>query len=207
MADRETRLARQLLAHKPAKPLLFDRDDVLQAHIESLSGRQVLRIDPEECFRRLNEDAQAGTAGSYTAAVDSGSPADLFQQVPSLSESDLVYIADIIEMVEVMAPVLTLSPVNLLGSLRDRVRGTVYVAFNAGTGSPAAGSSKPLCKADLFALGYVDAGGESGDDSHPAADKTSRVELFRYSLRNYKVMPGWLNSKYWANPERWNATD
>ena len=30
--------------------------------------------------------------------------------------------------------------------------------------------------------------------------------LHHYSLRTYKKTPRWLNSRYWANPQRWNQT-
>lgn len=28
--------------------------------------------------------------------------------------------------------------------------------------------------------------------------------LYRYDIYDYKTTPSWLNSRYWANPERWN---
>lgn len=30
------------------------------------------------------------------------------------------------------------------------------------------------------------------------------VTLWQFNLYDYKVLPNWLNSKYWANPENWN---
>lgn len=198
MADLETRFARQLLVHKPQRPLLFDADSELQTRIETISGAQVQRIDPQQYFRQLPEDVEGGTAG------------DLFAVLPSLADADLVYIADITAMVEAMAPLVALSAINLLGTFRDRVRGTVYVAFPPAEvdQSAMAGDGAALCKADFFALGFVDASRELYPISGVEASSGSCSRgLFRYSLRDYKAMPGWLNSKYWANPERWNAAD
>ncbi|WP_435980492.1 DUF6231 family protein [Psychrobacter sp. DM4] len=30
------------------------------------------------------------------------------------------------------------------------------------------------------------------------------ITLWQFNLYDYKVLPNWLNSKYWANPENWN---
>jgi hypothetical protein len=27
--------------------------------------------------------------------------------------------------------------------------------------------------------------------------------LYQYAIETYKTTPDWLNSKFWANPERW----
>ena len=213
MTVRETRLAHQLLAHKPVRPLLFDREPFLQARMESLSGTQVQRLDPLEYFCLGGE-----------VALDDGKSGDLFTHVAPLADADLVYIADITKMLQAMAPVTTLSAINLLGTLRDRVRGSVFVALKSevlepecGTsradGNQAAGSTgKSLSKSDFIALGYVLAGRDLDASAEPGAEssgdeETDAVELFRYCLRDYKAVPGWLNSKYWANPERWNVTE
>ncbi len=30
------------------------------------------------------------------------------------------------------------------------------------------------------------------------------LSLFSFNIANYKRTPSWLNSRYWANPERWD---
>lgn len=35
----------------------------------------------------------------------------------------------------------------------------------------------------------------------PAAD----VRIHEYDLDTYKTVPDWLNARFWANPERWDA--
>ncbi|MGM8884459.1 DUF6231 family protein [Psychrobacter sp. 1U2] len=40
--------------------------------------------------------------------------------------------------------------------------------------------------------------------SHDASLSTSALALWQFNLYDYKRLPNWLNSKYWANPENWD---
>ncbi len=48
---------------------------------------------------------------------------------------------------------------------------------------------------DFIALGFRRAEG-----SRPLSPAYS---IYRYDIDDYKITPSWLNSRYWANPERW----
>ena len=36
-----------------------------------------------------------------------------------------------------------------------------------------------------------------------ATDPVENIRIFYYDLDTYKTVPDWLNSRHWANPERW----
>ncbi len=36
-----------------------------------------------------------------------------------------------------------------------------------------------------------------------ATDPTQNRHIHYYDLDTYKAVPDWLNSRYWAHPERW----
>lgn len=36
-----------------------------------------------------------------------------------------------------------------------------------------------------------------------ATDASANVRIHYYDLDTYKAVPDWLNSRFWANPERW----
>lgn len=35
------------------------------------------------------------------------------------------------------------------------------------------------------------------------SDSVENVTIYHYDIATYKLVPDWLNSKYWAHPERW----
>ena len=237
-------LARVLLAQQPASLLLLDRGEELLGCIQALLPEMA---EPAAKVKLQHIDplahAAALVAESPDALPEQGeSLATLLQRMPVLLTADLIYIADINELAAAFSLLCagktsgkrtTVPVVHLLGALRDRVRGALFVAFDpksgnrespAGLASATRTKAPTLAKSDFIALGFVDAtpidtksnntrDGLSGVDrtesraqnQHTDAPRTER--LFRYSLRDYKAVPGWLNSKYWANPERWNVID
>ena len=48
-----------------------------------------------------------------------------------------------------------------------------------------------------FAMGFRQA-------LHAVSDG-AEYQLYEYRLKNYKQVPDWLNSRFWANPERFNT--
>jgi hypothetical protein len=36
-----------------------------------------------------------------------------------------------------------------------------------------------------------------------SADTAENMRIYYYDLDTYKTVPDWLNSRHWANPERW----
>ncbi|MDA8127669.1 MAG: DUF6231 family protein [Betaproteobacteria bacterium] len=36
-----------------------------------------------------------------------------------------------------------------------------------------------------------------------ATDSAENVRIYEYDLTTYKTVPDWLNSRFWAHPERW----
>ena len=39
--------------------------------------------------------------------------------------------------------------------------------------------------------------------SHSLNDPAGRTHVYHYDLDVYKTVPDWLNTRYWAHPERW----
>ena len=65
-------------------------------------------------------------------------------------------------------------------------------------------------KIDLRAYGFtpLDIMDNAQDDTYVYTDslqpKKSTLILWQFNLYDYKMLPNWLNSKYWANPENWD---
>jgi len=51
----------------------------------------------------------------------------------------------------------------------------------------------PLDEAAFRALGFTLSG----------LDTAGEVRVYFYDLDTYKIVPDWLNARYWAHPERW----
>jgi len=51
----------------------------------------------------------------------------------------------------------------------------------------------PLDEAAFRALGFTLSG----------LDTVGEVRVYFYDLDTYKIVPDWLNARYWAHPERW----
>ena len=95
----------------------------------------------------------------------------------------------------------------LLSYCRDRVRGRVFISLKPGPdGDQVPGEL-------LFSLGYIklptatqrqSEGHESASVQTEAADMQELEQIYFFSLQSYKTQPDWLNSRFWANPERWN---
>lgn len=54
----------------------------------------------------------------------------------------------------------------------------------------------------FFALGFVRL-----NQCSPSASTSESGRWYEYRMTQYKSVPDWLNSKYWANPERFNIYD
>lgn len=79
----------------------------------------------------------------------------------------------------------------LISRLRDQLANTVIVCVrNDET------SSNEWCIGDFIALGFR--------RSPKSVDINTEISIYRYDIRDYKTTPDWLNSRYWANPERWD---
>ena len=66
-------------------------------------------------------------------------------------------------------------------------------------------------KIDLRAYGFtpLDIIGDAQDSDVSASlnllpPQTTSLILWQFNLYDYKTLPNWLNSKYWANPENWD---
>jgi len=73
----------------------------------------------------------------------------------------------------------------LISALRDHYSSELVVL----AGPPAAGNWTPQA---YLAMGFEVAGRADGQTVH------------QYSLRAYKATPDWLNSRYWAHPDRFD---
>ncbi len=78
---------------------------------------------------------------------------------------------------------------HLFAVCRDRVGGRVVVLLDQEC------SRLNIARDDLFSLGFH------------RFNNTLHERLFMFSLSGYKTVPQWLNSRYWANPERFHLVD
>ncbi|GAB3685727.1 DUF6231 family protein [Salinisphaera aquimarina] len=79
----------------------------------------------------------------------------------------------------------------LLGQLRDTRAAGVLVVTGPTTPDQTVWNSS-----DFIALGFR----RSANSRYIAPGWA----IYRYDIHDYKTTPGWLNSRYWANPERWD---
>ncbi|WP_348766109.1 DUF6231 family protein [uncultured Salinisphaera sp.] len=79
----------------------------------------------------------------------------------------------------------------LISRLRDQLAGTVLVCVDT-----RAQAAERWTISDFIALGF-----RRSPDSRSIGPA---VAVYRYDIRDYKTTPDWLNSRYWANPERWD---
>jgi hypothetical protein len=83
-----------------------------------------------------------------------------------------------------------------MGALCQRFPNQVLIELQHGAKEKAAAQAFRL---DCFALGFRHAL-QSGNDS-------TAYQLYEYRLKNYKQAPDWLNSRFWANPERFKLIE
>lgn len=82
---------------------------------------------------------------------------------------------------------------NLLGTICRRFPNQVLIELrHALNDKTVALDFRQTC----FAMGFRQA-------LHSVSDG-SEYQLYEYRLKNYKQAPEWLNSRFWANPERFN---
>ncbi len=85
----------------------------------------------------------------------------------------------------------------LLAALRDRLTRhlALVVPLSAGA-EPWAGHASGWDANTLLGLGFSQRGRWPDGAGHHHG-------LFVYAIETYKTVPDWLNSRFWANPERW----
>jgi len=204
-------LAQQLLSHLPSSILLLDsRAELYQTALKLLCAETATAVRESKSLSQINPDQV--WADSESDSQDPAYRLSALANLPALKEADVVYVANPLEIAGHMAGDDPVSgkgasdsihaklALNLLGLLRDRVRHTVYVGISseeAAREEAAGREAASLSRNELFSLGYQESREVTG----------LPLSLFRYSLRDYKQVPGWLNSKYWAHPERWKLQD
>ena len=81
-----------------------------------------------------------------------------------------------------------------LGTICQRFPNQVLIELQHNTSDEAAAQVfRQVC----FAMGFRQA-------LHCVSD-TTEYQLYEYRLKNYKQAPDWLNSRFWAHPERFNT--
>lgn len=224
--DRRLLLAATLITHQSSSMLLFDADTQLHSDVLQQFSRAQAHYQAQTEAKGSKPLQPPATAVPQLTQIDSptyfqrssvgeGQPIGLLDDLPGLlpdlSGVDLVYIADPLLLAESMLRSVQTSAatpaeirnlaLRVLANFRDRVRGPVYASIKMQSADSTAEVSACLSRSDFFALGFVASGEIAG------AVDTGAMRLYRYTLRDYKSVPGWLNSKYWAHPERWNVSD
>lgn len=211
--DSCTRLAATMLAHQPVSVLLFDADSRLQQALAALLSQLPVNDGQQRRLRQIDSSVDSAINTAHDSLQD------LPALLPDLARVDLVYIADPSRLAAAICQSSQTSDktpgmvknlaVRLLALFRDRACGPVYASVKEQSTELNDGAAGSLARSDFFSLGFVDASRETTSqitDETDAGD-TGPGLLYRYTLRDYKSVPGWLNSKYWAHPERWSATD
>ncbi|GAB4288171.1 MAG: DUF6231 family protein [Thiohalomonadaceae bacterium] len=149
----------------------------LRQLLEHLQPRSVLCLG----------DSCDSTVLEYVAAA----PGRLAQHLAELPETpgrfDLVIVADLLERLD------KTRGTRLLARLRDLHGGRFLLILPGGL---QAEQSSPWDNNELLALGLILVG------RYPATDGARY--LYRFDLDDYKTTPDWLNSRFWAHPERWD---
>lgn len=149
--------------------------------VQQIAPTTVLAIGRRagELLRRVLPD------GAHLDAIESG---DAFTATRSLGAFELVLVTDTVEHMD--KPVAE----QLLGSLRDLHAHHLFLLVPIGQAE--ADQRSLWMPGDLLALGMT----RVGQYSCGAA----QFQLYHFALETYKQVPDWLNSKYWAHPERFD---
>lgn len=107
-----------------------------------------------------------------------------WQNIDQLGQYDLSLVLDGLESLDKG------SAAHLLASLRDLHGGRFALLLNMSA------ADMHWQHTDLLALGLRLLQQYSVD--------TDSYHLYYFDLYDYKTTPDWLNSRFWANPERWN---
>ena len=79
----------------------------------------------------------------------------------------------------------------LLSRLRDQLADTVIACVD----------TRDAQSADWTIARFIGLGFRRSADSRGL---DTPIAIYRYDIHDYKTTPDWLNSRYWANPERWD---
>lgn len=155
------------------------RDDLIRL-AEELNPGSVLAIGP----------AMEGLLANFGAAhpacrIDCLGPNDVLDSLRGRGVYDLVLLAGVLEcMGKARAQ-------TLLGCIRDQHARELAVLVPIGSDWPEHQSHWQRNELLGFGMSLQAVCEENGRPIH----------LYRFSLRNYKATPEWLNAKYWAHPE------
>ena len=155
------------------------RDDLIRL-AEGLNPQSVLAIGP--AMKGLLSDFGAGHPDCRIECLGA---ADVLDGLRGRGVYDLVLLAGILEFMDKGRGE------TLLGCIRDQHARELAVVVPIGSEWPDHESRWE--RNDLLAFG-MSLQARYEEQGRP-------VHLYRFSLRNYKATPEWLNPKYWAHPE------
>lgn len=153
----------------------------LTAWVQQLAPATLLAIGhrASELLRGLLPDV------AQLEAIDSR---DAFAATRGLGAFELVLVTDTVEHMDKPAAE------QLLGNLRDLHAHHLFLLVPIGPVET--GQCSIWVPGDLLALGMSRVGQYSSG--------AGRYQLYHFALETYKQVPDWLNSKYWAHPERFD---
>lgn len=159
--------------------LSFDHD--LAKWINQVAPASALAIG-QRAVDRLSRLLPAG------AQLETLDHRDALARVTGLGVFDLAVVTDTVEHLEKTAAE------QLLGNLRDLH--AHHLLLLVPIGEAGQGQQSSWAPGDLLALGMSRVGCYNS--------ATARYYLYHFALETYKQAPDWLNSKYWAHPERYD---
>ncbi len=128
-------------------------------------------------------DYVAATPGAEAHYVDPAGVAEL----ADLGQFDYVCVSDTLEQLPKS------HGAHLLARLRDLHGGRFSLLL---AGDPATHTAGPWSANDMLAFGMTLVG------HYPSGSGAYR--LYNYDIADYKTVPDWFNSRFWAHPERWD---
>lgn len=149
---------------------------------------RLLQTDNNGPVALLGIDDQSVAAALQQALPDQpldcvAADSDWFEALSELARYTIVYVC--------AGSLCAVAFEQRLAALRDRCQGRLVVEEN--------NAAPVLSESHYFALGFR--------RQEQPGEANQAVDLFAYSLRDYKTPPDWLNAKYWAHPERWNLPE
>jgi len=151
----------------------------------------------------------------------------ILEALPQFEDVDTVFLGDLAATAKVFTPAEPIESADstepgeagqsrsyniaaitrLLSYCRDRVRSRVFICLQPDP------EGYQLPGELLFSLGYIKLPTATlrQTEEHESVSEQAETtgiqafqQIYYFSLQSYKTQPDWLNSRFWANPERWN---
>ena len=164
-------------------------DDIrgyIEARIAERAPQRLLVVAPDSLSFDTNSQREAANAGVVTRIT----PGEAAATLGALAGFDLAVVLDPAREIDAQATT------RMLARLRNAGASAVIAATPCPRLQRESGRGTRFGRGEFLALGFRRA--------RDTARMQSGWMLYRYDIHDYKITPNWLNSRYWANPGRWD---